>query len=173
VGIATGGLVFAAPLAARLRVPLVPLRKVGTAAASDAAGTSLLATKTPPPVLLSPPYGGSFIGHAVTAAAGGEQQAGHAQQAVGQQELSCKQQQQQLEMWAPSLQRGQRVVIVDDLLASGATLAAAVQLMRDAGVCVAAVAVAVELPAHGGRQVLTRACEAAVCVESLLVFEGL
>jgi adenine phosphoribosyltransferase len=46
------------------------------------------------------------------------------------------------------------VLLVDDLLATGGTLEAALGLLRDAGLEVVGVAVAVELAALGGRAAL-------------------
>ncbi|NEK84365.1 adenine phosphoribosyltransferase [Blastococcus saxobsidens] len=57
-----------------------------------------------------------------------------------------------LEMHADSIRPGQRVLVVDDVLATGGTLAAAVGLVEQLGGVVSAVAVVVELPALGGRQ---------------------
>ncbi|PNH11193.1 Adenine phosphoribosyltransferase [Tetrabaena socialis] len=238
-GIEAGGLVFAAPLAAHLRVPLVPLRKhrlqhtpgsgngqpQERSTANDDPSDAAAALVTPPPVLVSPVYGGSFIGRegaaaamvAAAAAGGGvaaachgssgdpvergrqqaqqqaqprqqceeeqppplprpllqgdqQQQQPQKQQHHHQQPRRQQQQQQRLEVWAGALRAGQRVALVDDLLASGATAAAAVQLLRAAGAVVAAVGVAAELPAHGGRGALR---ELRVGVEALLEYEGL
>ena len=57
-----------------------------------------------------------------------------------------------LEMHADSLTPGQRVLVVDDVLATGGTLAATVALIERLGGVVAAVAVIIELAALGGRQ---------------------
>ena len=57
-----------------------------------------------------------------------------------------------LEMHADSLAPGQRVLVVDDVLATGGTLAATVALIERLGGIVAAVAVVIELTALGGRQ---------------------
>ncbi|MGY2085136.1 adenine phosphoribosyltransferase [Blastococcus sp. SYSU DS0539] len=59
-----------------------------------------------------------------------------------------------LELHSDSIRPGQRVLVVDDVLATGGTLAAAVALVEQLGGVVAAVAVVVELAALGGRQVL-------------------
>jgi len=63
-----------------------------------------------------------------------------------------------LEMHVDALRPGQRVLIVDDLLATGGTLAACCDLVRDSGAKIEAVAVLIELAALGGRQRL-RGCE--------------
>lgn len=56
-----------------------------------------------------------------------------------------------LEVHADAFRRGARVVLVDDVLATGGTLLAALQLLRQAGATVAGAAVVVELDALGGR----------------------
>ena len=63
-----------------------------------------------------------------------------------------------LEMHVDALRPDQRVLIVDDLLATGGTLAACCDLVRDSGAKIEAVAVLIELAALGGRQRL-RGCE--------------
>ena len=57
-----------------------------------------------------------------------------------------------LELHADSLRTGQRVLVVDDVLATGGTLAAAIALVEQLGGVVSAVSVVVELTALGGRQ---------------------
>jgi adenine phosphoribosyltransferase len=57
-----------------------------------------------------------------------------------------------LELHADSIRPGQRVLIVDDVLATGGTLAAAIALVEQLGGVVTAVSVVVELVALGGRQ---------------------
>ena len=57
-----------------------------------------------------------------------------------------------LELHADAVRPGQRVLVVDDVLATGGTLAAAISLVEQAGGVVAAVSVVVELAALGGRQ---------------------
>jgi len=57
----------------------------------------------------------------------------------------------QLDIHADALERGQRVVIVDDLLATGGTAAATAKLVELLGASVAAIAVVVELAFLGGR----------------------
>jgi adenine phosphoribosyltransferase len=56
-----------------------------------------------------------------------------------------------LELHRDELPRGSRVLLVDDVLATGGTLEAALALLADAGLEVAGVSVALELPALGGR----------------------
>ncbi|HEY0402683.1 MAG TPA: adenine phosphoribosyltransferase [Blastococcus sp.] len=57
-----------------------------------------------------------------------------------------------LELHTDSLRAGQRVLIVDDVLATGGTLGAAIALVEQAGGVVTAVSVIIELAALGGRQ---------------------
>jgi adenine phosphoribosyltransferase len=57
-----------------------------------------------------------------------------------------------IEMHTDSLRPGQRVLLVDDVLATGGTLAAAVALVEELGGVVTAVSVVIELAALGGRQ---------------------
>jgi adenine phosphoribosyltransferase len=56
-----------------------------------------------------------------------------------------------LEMHKDALSRGQRVVVIDDLLATGGTAAAAGELVLAQGAKVAAYAFVIELAALGGR----------------------
>jgi adenine phosphoribosyltransferase len=56
-----------------------------------------------------------------------------------------------LHMHTDALQPGDRVLIVDDVLATGGTLAATVQLVREAGAEPVAAAVLLEIAALGGR----------------------
>jgi adenine phosphoribosyltransferase len=57
-----------------------------------------------------------------------------------------------LELHADSIRPGQRVLLVDDVLATGGTLAAAVALIEQLGGIVGAISVVIELSALGGRQ---------------------
>ena len=74
-----------------------------------------------------------------------------------------------LEIHVDALDKGQRVLVVDDLLATGGTASAAVDLVRRTGAIVAATSFVVELPDLGGRNVLI---EKNVDVNSLCQFEG-
>ncbi len=71
-----------------------------------------------------------------------------------------------LEIQADAIQPGQRVVIVDDLLATGGTLAAGVRLLRHRGAIVPAVAALIELTFLNGRSRLDVPCEALVTYDS-------
>jgi adenine phosphoribosyltransferase len=57
-----------------------------------------------------------------------------------------------LELHADAITPGQRVLLVDDVLATGGTLRAAISLVEQLGGVVAAVSVVIELAALGGRQ---------------------
>jgi adenine phosphoribosyltransferase len=57
-----------------------------------------------------------------------------------------------LELHADSIRPGARVLVVDDVLATGGTLGAAIALVEQLGGVVTAVSVVVELAALGGRQ---------------------
>jgi adenine phosphoribosyltransferase len=57
-----------------------------------------------------------------------------------------------LELHSDSITAGQRVLVVDDVLATGGTLAATVALVEQLGGIVTAVSVVIELVALGGRQ---------------------
>ena len=67
-----------------------------------------------------------------------------------------------LEIQADAIAPGQRVVIVDDLLAPGGTLAACIQLLRNVGALVPAAAVLIELSFLHGRTKLDVPVEALV-----------
>ena len=56
-----------------------------------------------------------------------------------------------IEIQADAVHPGQRVVVVDDLLATGGTLAAGIQLLRNIGAEVPAAAALIELTFLGGR----------------------
>jgi len=56
-----------------------------------------------------------------------------------------------IEMHDDGIRPGQRVLIVDDLLATGGTLAACCSLVQDLGATIEAVAVLIELVELGGR----------------------
>ena len=59
-----------------------------------------------------------------------------------------------LELHPDDVPRGSRVLVIDDVLATGGTAAAACRLLQRAGGRIAGVAVAVELTALGGRSAL-------------------
>jgi adenine phosphoribosyltransferase len=71
-----------------------------------------------------------------------------------------------LEVHSDALGEGQRVIVIDDLLATGGTVAAAVRLMQRLGAEVIEAAFVVELPLLKGRQRL-----APIPVHSLVEFD--
>lgn len=56
-----------------------------------------------------------------------------------------------IEVQAEAIQKGQRVIVLDDLLATGGTMAAAVTLLEKVGAEVAAIGCLIELTFLGGR----------------------
>ncbi len=71
-----------------------------------------------------------------------------------------------IEIQADAVQPGQRVVIVDDLLATGGTMAAGISLLRQVGAVVPAAAALIELSFLGGRAKLD------VPFETLLTYDS-
>jgi adenine phosphoribosyltransferase len=67
-----------------------------------------------------------------------------------------------IEVQADSIQKGQRVVVVDDLLATGGTMSAGINLLRELGAVVPAAAALIELTFLKGRARLDIPCEALV-----------
>ena len=71
-----------------------------------------------------------------------------------------------IEIQADAVQPGQRVVVVDDLLATGGTMAAAIQLLRNIGAEVPAAAALIELSFLNGRSRLPVPCETLMTYDS-------
>ena len=71
-----------------------------------------------------------------------------------------------IEMQADAVHPGQRVVVVDDLLATGGTMAAGIQLLRNIGAEVPAAATLIELTFLGGRQRLDVPLETLISYDS-------
>lgn len=71
-----------------------------------------------------------------------------------------------IEMQADALRRGQRVVLLDDLLATGGTMAAGLGLLRQAGAVVPAAAALIELTFLNGRRRLDLPFEALLAYDS-------
>jgi len=71
-----------------------------------------------------------------------------------------------IEVQADAVHAGQRVVVVDDLLATGGTMAAAIQLLRNIGAVVPAAAAMIELSFLNGRARLPVPCETLVTYDS-------
>ncbi len=71
-----------------------------------------------------------------------------------------------IEMQEDAVAPGQRVVLLDDLLATGGTMKAGVELLRQAGAVVPAAAVMIELTFLNGRQRLDLPVEALMAYDS-------
>ena len=71
-----------------------------------------------------------------------------------------------IEIQADAVASGQRVVVVDDLLATGGTMAAGIKLLRQVGADVTAAVTLIELSFLGGRARLD------VPVESLITYDS-
>src|SRR5690606_21579764 len=74
-----------------------------------------------------------------------------------------------LEIDPTLIKPGERVIIVDDLIATGGTALAAAQLLRQAGAVVDRALFVIDLPDLGGAQLLR---ENGIEVEALMEFEG-
>lgn len=74
-----------------------------------------------------------------------------------------------LEVDPTAIAEGQRVVIVDDLIATGGTALAAAELLRNAGAVVDCALFVIDLPELGGAD---RLRQAGIAVEALMAFEG-
>ena len=75
----------------------------------------------------------------------------------------------ELEIHIDSIEKGDRILIIDDLIATGGTAAATTQLVRDAGGEVVGASFVVDLPDLGGSKRLE---EMGVPVRHLMEFEG-
>ena len=71
-----------------------------------------------------------------------------------------------IEIQADAVDKGQRVIVVDDLLATGGTMAAGVALLRKIGAIVPATAAMIELTFLNGRKRLDVPFEALVAYDS-------
>lgn len=74
-----------------------------------------------------------------------------------------------VEIHEDALEAGERVLIVDDLLATGGTAVAGIKLVEQLGAQVVSCAFVVELPELGGRKVLT---DMGLDVHTICDFEG-
>ena len=74
-----------------------------------------------------------------------------------------------IEMHLDAVHPGERVVLVDDLIATGGTALAAIDLLTQAGAVIVAAAFVVDLPELGGAD---RLREAGIEVSTLVAFEG-
>ncbi|MDJ1159315.1 adenine phosphoribosyltransferase [Chelatococcus sp. SYSU_G07232] len=75
----------------------------------------------------------------------------------------------EMEMHRDAIAPGDRVILVDDLIATGGTAGGAVQLLRKMGAEVVAAVFVIDLPELGGAQKLR---EMGVTVRTLIAFEG-
>lgn len=107
IGVESRGFIFGAPLAHRLKIGFVPIRKAGKLPAEAFQKSYALE------------YGEATI-----------------------------------ELHKDALSKNDRVLIIDDLLATGGTLAASVDLVHEAGATVQAIWVLIELGFLNGRDVL-------------------
>jgi adenine phosphoribosyltransferase len=71
-----------------------------------------------------------------------------------------------IEVQSDAVEKGQRIVVVDDLLATGGTMAAGIALLQRCGALVPACAALIELSFLKGRNRLDVPCEALVSYES-------
>ena len=74
-----------------------------------------------------------------------------------------------IEIHLDAVAPGERVILVDDLIATGGTALAAVELLRQAGADIVAAAFVVDLPDLGGAD---RLRAAGIAVSTLVAFEG-
>jgi len=74
-----------------------------------------------------------------------------------------------VEIHVDAVDRGERVLLVDDLIATGGTAAAAIQLLEQAGAAVLGACFVIELPDLGGRKRLEAMGHS---VHALIAFEG-
>ena len=74
-----------------------------------------------------------------------------------------------MEMHLDAVEPGERVLLVDDLIATGGTALAAVDLLRQGGAQIVGAAFAIDLPELGGA---ARLRSAGIKVSTLIAFEG-
>jgi adenine phosphoribosyltransferase len=75
----------------------------------------------------------------------------------------------EMEMHEDALVKGERVILVDDLIATGGTAEGAVKLMRKLGADVVAACFVIDLPELGGAR---RLRDLGVAVRTLVAFDG-
>jgi adenine phosphoribosyltransferase len=75
----------------------------------------------------------------------------------------------EMEMHTDAIKAGERIILVDDLIATGGTAEAAVKLLRSLGAELLGACFIVDLPALGGAQ---RLAALGVAVRTLVTFEG-
>ena len=74
-----------------------------------------------------------------------------------------------LEIHTDSVKAGDRIFLIDDLIATGGTACAAIELIRQSGGTVVGASFVIDLPALGGRQKLEKMD---VPVRTLMQFDG-
>jgi adenine phosphoribosyltransferase len=74
-----------------------------------------------------------------------------------------------IEMHVDGCQAGEKVMLIDDLIATGGTAMAAIQLLRNCGAEVVAAGFVIDLPELGGADKLRAA---GVPVQTLIAFDG-
>jgi len=75
----------------------------------------------------------------------------------------------EMEMHEDAVARGERVILVDDLIATGGTAEAAVKLLQQIGADVVAACFVIDLPELGGAEKIKKL---GVPVRTLIAFEG-
>lgn len=75
----------------------------------------------------------------------------------------------EVEIHVDAVKKGETVLLIDDLIATGGTAEAAIQLLRRAGADIVGAAFVIDLPELGGA---TRVEKMGVSVQSLVAFEG-
>jgi adenine phosphoribosyltransferase len=75
----------------------------------------------------------------------------------------------EMEMHEDAVSRGERIILVDDLIATGGTATAAVKLLRQLGAEILGACFVIDLPELGGSKKLT---DLGVPVRTLVSFEG-
>jgi adenine phosphoribosyltransferase len=75
----------------------------------------------------------------------------------------------EMEMHRDAVEPGERIILVDDLIATGGTASAAVQLLRQLGASILAACFIIDLPALGGS---ARLAALEVPVQTLVSFQG-
>jgi adenine phosphoribosyltransferase len=75
----------------------------------------------------------------------------------------------EMEMHEDAVKRGEKVILVDDLIATGGTAEGAVKLLRQVGAEIVAACFVIDLPELGGSQKIR---DLGVPIRSLIAFEG-
>jgi adenine/guanine phosphoribosyltransferase-like PRPP-binding protein len=86
--------------------------------------------------------------------------------------VSINSKEKQFEMERGVVPRGASVVVVDDVLSTGETLSAVLELLNEAGIKVEDISIMVvaEFPAHRGRELLRQRGFGRIDIQSLLIF---